>query len=522
MTVVEDALPEDLAALKALVLAQRQALAEKDQTLARKTAEIEHLQAQLNLLLAKRFGPSSEKVSADQLRLFNEAEQDAGEPEPPQLLSVPSHTRRAGGRRPLPEALPRIAVIHELAESERICPHDGTPLEVIGEETSEQLDIIPAQVRVIRHIRRKYACPCCEGHVVTAPLPAQPVPKSLASPGTLAWVATAKYADGLPLHRQEAILARAGIELPRATLAIWMIKLGEDLIVPLITLLRERLLAYDIVQMDETTVQVLNEPNRAASAKSYMWVTRGGPPEQAIVLYEYAPTRGAEVPLRLLEGFRGYLQTDGYEGYNAVASTGAVIGIGCFAHARRKFDEALKAYGKAATAKGGRAQQGLDFIRALYRVEQRARDLPPEERRALRLEQAQPILDHLRAWLDTALPEVPPATPTGKALGYLDSQWPRLVRYLEDGRLAIDNNACENAIRPFVIGRRNWLFSDTVRGAKASANLYSLIETAKANGLEPYRYLRHIFTELPKAATVEDVEALLPTRELAARLNDTS
>ncbi len=508
-----ETLPEDLATLRTLVLEQRRELA-------RKSAEIEHLQAQLNLLLAKRYGPSSEKVSAGQLRLFNEAEQAAGEPEPPALLTVPAHERHRGARRPLPAALARIEVLHELPEAERICPHDGTVLVAIGEEISEQLDIVPASVRVIRHLRRKYACPCCEAHLVSAPLPPQPIPKSLASPGTLAWVATAKYADGLPLHRQEAILARAGIELGRATLASWMVRLGEALAQPLVNLLRERLVAYDLVQMDETTVQVLNEPGRAATTSSYMWVARGGPPEQPIVLYEYAPSRGAEVPLRLLEGFRGYLQTDGYEGYNAVLKREGITGVGCMAHARRKFDEAWKSYGKAKTVSGGRAQQALEFIRVLYRIERQARELPAEARRDLRRALAEPVLEELRSWLDAALPEVPPATPIGKALGYLASQWERLKRYLDDGRLAIDNNACENAIRPFVIGRRNWLFADSVRGAKASANLYSLIETAKANRIEPYRYLRHIFSEMPKARTVEDVEALLPTAELAARLND--
>lgn len=256
-----ETLPEDLATLRTLVLEQRRELA-------RKSAEIEHLQAQLDLLLAKRYGPSSEKVSAAQLRLFNEAEQAAGEPEGPALLTVPAHERHRGARRPLPAALARIEVLHELPEAERICPHDGTVLVAIGEEISEQLDIVPASVRVIRHLRRKYACPCCEAHLVSAPLPPQPIPKSLASPGTLAWVATAKYADGLPLHRQEAILARAGIELGRATLASWMVRLGEALAQPLVNLLRERLVAYDLVQMDETTVQVLNEPGRAATTSS--------------------------------------------------------------------------------------------------------------------------------------------------------------------------------------------------------------------------------------------------------------
>ncbi|MGH8605678.1 MAG: IS66 family transposase, partial [Gammaproteobacteria bacterium] len=301
-------------------------------------------------------------------------------------------------------------------------------------------------------------------------------------------------------------------ELPRATLASWMVRLGQ-VIQPLINLMREAVLAYDIVQMDETTVQVLNEPGRSAQSQSYLWVQRGGPPEHPLILYEYDPSRSQEVPKRLLEGYRGYLQIDGYEGYNAVCLQPGINALGCWAHARRKFDEALKAQGKAhpdTPAKTGRAHQGLIYIQQLYRIEQEVNGTAPEVRYHVRQQKAKPLLTEIRHWLDAALPEIPPTSATGKALYYLHHQWDRLVRYLKDGRLQIDNNRIENAIRPFVLGRKNWLFCDTVRGAKASANLYSLIETAKANGLEPYYYLRHLFTELPKASTVAQIEKLLP------------
>jgi len=501
MPIALDQLPDDIDALKALV-------AEQVARNAHLQSRVVTLQEQLNLALARRYAASSEKLSPDQIRLFDEAEVEtqAAVPTEAETISVPAHTRRKRGRKPLPEVLPRVEVVHDLPETERVCPHDGHLLGEIGEVTSEQLDIVPAKIQVIRHIRKRYACRCGQC-IKTAPLPPQPIPRSLASPGLLAHITVSKYQDALPLYRQEAILRRIGVDIPRATLANWMIQAGT-LVQPLINLLRDRLLAYDILQMDETPVQVLKEPGRAAQSKSYLWLQRGGPPDQPVVLYDYAPGRGADVPKRLLAGYKGYLQTDGYDGYNAVVAVNGLTHVGCMAHARRKFDEAVKAQGKNKSE--GKAQRGLAQIRKLYRVEKQARKLAPPERHAHRQRHARPILDELRSWLDEALPQVPPTSTTGKALNYLHNEWGRLIRYLEDGRLAIDNNAAENAIRPFVLGRKNWLFSASVKGVNASANLYSLIETAKANGLEPYAYLRHLFTELPKATTVEAIEALLP------------
>ena len=408
----------------------------------------------------------------------------------------------------LPARLPRIEVIHELPEDERFCEHDGQMLREINEVVSEQLDIVPATIQVIRHIRKQYACEC--GRCIrTAPLPAQPIPKSMASPGLLAHVTVSKYVDALPLYRQETILKRIGVELPRATLSSWMIRMGQ-LVQPLINLMRDRLLEYDIIQMDETRVQVLKEADRRAQSKSYLWVQRGGPPDGRVILYDYDPSRSGAVPERLLAGYKGYLQSDGYGSYNAVVAANGLKPLGCMAHARRRFDEAVKAQGK--NKRRGKAWHGLALIQKLYRVEKLARPMTPEKRYRLRLEQAQPIFDEMRTWLEMTLPQVPPKNATGKALHYLHSQWDKLTRYLDDGRLEIDNNLCENAIRPFVVGRKNWLFSDSVAGVNASANLYSLIETAKAHGLEPYAYLREVFTKLPQANTVEDIESLLPGR----------
>jgi transposase len=484
------------------------------------------LQEQINLLLHKRFSANSEKYRAEQADLFNEAEayaEESGEVESIEAESTEagetveeallepatreSMPPRKPGRKALPQELPRVEILHDLPEEQRCCA-EGHALIEIGEEISEQLDIIPAKVQVLRHIRKKYACPCCQANVKTAPLPAQPIPKSNASPGLLAYVATSKFVDALPLNRQSKLFARIGTDINRATLASWMIRCGQ-LIQPLINLLEEPLLHYPVLQMDETTVQVLKEPGRAAESPSYLWVRRGGPPDQPVVLFHYAPSRSQQVANQLLQGYQGTVQTDGYTAYAAVCAKNGLRHAGCFAHARRKFDEALKATGKG-KPKAGKASKALGMIQKLYRIEAQIKHLSPEDKIRIRQEQAVPLLQEIKAWADTSLIQVPPSSLIGKALGYLGKHWASLIVYCEDGRVDIDNNAVERAIRPFVIGRNNWLFSDTVHGAKASANLYSLIETAKLNGLEPYRYLWHIFKELPKAQALDDIEQLLP------------
>jgi transposase len=289
-----------------------------------------------------------------------------------------------------------------------------------------------------------------------------------------------------------------------------MVRAGE-LVQPLVNLLRERLLAYDIVCMDETRLQVLKEPGRAAESQSYLWVQRGGPPDHPILLYDYDPSRSQRVPMRLLEGFAGYLQTDGYDAYSKVCAERGLTAVGCWAHVRRKFDEVLTVQSvNPEKRKNSLAAAGLTKIQALYRIERELQGLPAEERQRIRIARAGPLLEDLRGWLDQHLNLVPPQSALGKALQYANKQWDKLTVYVEDGRLRMDNNLTENAIRPFVIGRKNWLFCDTVAGANASANLYSLIETAKANKLEPYAYLRTVFSELPQATSVDAIEQLLP------------
>jgi transposase len=479
-------------------------LASQQTTLEAREARIRQLEEIIRTFQRKTFAGTSEQVSAAQMGLFNEAEEieATGEPE----VTIQPHTRRRRGRPALPPELPREEVIHDLPEADKVCPHDGAALEQIGQETSEQLDIVPAQVKVIRHVRLKYACPCCQQHVATAAKPAQPLGKSIAAPGLLAYIATAKYADALPLYRQVSQFARSGVELDRTTLANWMIKCGE-LVQPLINRLTELILEQPVIGMDETTVQVLEEPGKPAQSNSYMWVMGAGPPEQRLLVYHYEPSRSSSVPLDRLEGFAGALMADGYSGYGVACRTHGIHRLGCWAHARRKFFDAAKLQPKGKT---GRPDQALAMINKLYLIERQARELDPKQRHQLRQEKSQPELDKLQAWLSKTLPRVAPKTKLGEALHYLDNQWSALIRYLDDGRYPIDNNAIENAIRPFAIGRKNWLFSKTQAGARASANLYSLIETAKGHSIEPYTYLRHVFKELPLAETVDDIDALLP------------
>lgn len=515
----ETLLPDDIDALKALVLRQRE---EHAAAVATRDTTIELLHEKIRLLLAKRFGASSERVADAQLGLFNEAEQDAEsaaeEDQAPENIEVPAHTRRVPKRKPLDPNLPRVSVVHDLDEHDKRCPHDGTALQCIGSVDSEQLDIVPATVQVLRHERRKYACPCCKQYVKTAPMTPQPIPKSQASPGLLAYIATGKYVDGLPLYRQTQQLERLGLECSRTTLARWMVSCGMN-VQPLINLLRDAMLAAGYIQCDETTMQVLKESGKAAETLSYMWVQRTPAPELPIVLFDYDASRSGEVPKRLLEGFSGILQTDGYDGYNAVVRELGLTRVYCMAHARRYFTDALKAKGVNPKKLPPKPLKGtthhlkaLGFFKTLYAIERRIRDKPPDERQRIRQAEAIPVLEKFKAWLDMMHSRVRATSTLGEAIAYARNHWPGLIRYCDDGRVAIDNNAAENAIRPFCVGRRGWLFADSVAGARASANLYSLVITAKANGIEPYAYLRHVFTELPKAQCVEDIEALLPFR----------
>lgn len=479
---------------------------------------VSFLEEQFRLAQLKRFAPSSEKLGA-QGCLFNEAEQDAAafpeEQDDSEAEEDAPKAPKKRGRRALPAHLPRKRIEHDLPEAEKVCACCQGALHRMGEETSEQLDIVPAKVQVLQHVRFKYACRQCDRHgesskIVTSPMPPQPLPGSNASAGTVATVLTAKYADGMPLYRQHDWLLRGEVDVARGTLAQWCIKAGV-LLKPLYAALQRELLNAPFIHGDETTVQVLKEAGRKAQNTSYMWVYRSAAGSaRPVVLFEYQPGRGHEHPQRFLKGYAGTLMTDGYTAWRMLAG---VKHLGCLAHVRRRFDEALKAQ-KTPT---GRAKEALDMIGQLYRIEAKVRKKPPPEGRTLvdeiyrwRQEKSRPILDALHTWLVKNQAEVMPQSLIGKAISYAIGQWLYIYRYIDDGRAPIDNNLIERDIRPFTIGRKAWLFSNSVAGADASAIIYSLMLTCRACDVEPYAYLRHVLTELPKRQAGADVSDLLP------------
>ncbi len=521
---------EDPKELQAIILELQRNLVEAKAHFDRETGI---LIEQIRLLRQQMFGRKSEKMSPvppnTQKTIFDMPEHEDTEEEAEEIV-IPAHTRKKPGRRSLPEDLPREEIIHDIPEEEKICAC-GCMKKRIGEEVSEQLDIIPAQVRVIRHIRPKYACSNCqcdssEGPAVSiAPVEPQIIPKSIATPGLLAYILVGKFVDHLPFYRQEGQFRRIGVDICRATMCRWAMKVASTCQV-MLNLLQEELLAGFYVHADETTVQVLREPGRSPTTKSYMWVFRRGDPQHPILIFKYDETRRADVASEFLRGFKGYVQTDGYVGYDFLDQWADVRHMGCMAHARRKFTDIIKAQGKN-RKKTGSADVAISYFRKLYAIEREARDkrYTPEQIYEVRQEKAMPVLEEFHDWLLKRSSQVLPKSLLGKAVSYCLAQWERLIVYIEDGNLSIDNNAAENAIRPFVLGRKNWLFAGTPEGAEASALLYSLIETAKANGHEPYSYLRYVFKKLPYATTLVEYEALLPwnldARKLAREVVNT-
>jgi len=497
-------LPNDVKSLKKIIVSHQ--------------ATINLLEEKISLLQHNLFGRKSEKLSPnpDQPSLFDEAEEFSEAPEEVTAITVPEHTRKKPGRKPLPADLPRVDKVHDISEEEKICAC-GCQLSRIGEDVSEKLDIIPEQIRVIRHIRYKYACKGCEGvesnegAVKTAALPPQIIPQGIVTAGLVAYVATSKFVDAQPFYRQEKQFARIGVDISRATMSNWMINVGSQC-KALIQLLHGEILSGPVVNIDETRVQVMNEQGRLNTSQSYMWVFLGGSRDGPSIIYQYQPTRAGDVAKKFLEEYSGYVQTDAYVGYDDLESLKIRL-LGCWAHARRKFMDMVKAMKKSGR-KSGSADVALGFIRNLYRIEENVVELKlcPDDIYRVRQEKSKPVLDKFLEWLNKRTIETPPKGLLGKAISYTLNNWERLIRYLENGVLLPDNNLVENAIRPFALGRKNWLFSGHPRGAEASANLYSLIETAKANGLEPYRYLRFLFEKLPYAKTEDDYRALLPQR----------
>jgi transposase len=494
-----------------LQLSQRE-LKDSKKQVSDKIRYIRILEEYLRLVAAQKFGASSEK-NAYQVSLFDEVEletalndledllpeEDLAKPRPPK-------TRQ----RNFSSDLNRIRIELALLDEEK-----AGALRTFFTKVKEELEYVPAKLNVLEYWQEKAVFATDDGSdkIVAAQRPTHPLGKCYASVSLLAYILVAKYADGLPLYRLEGILKRSGADLNRSSMAQWIIRLSETF-KPLINHLRDIQNSSNYLQADETRLQVLKEPGKTAQSDKWMWVIRGGPPNQPSVLFNYDPSRAGSVPERLLEGFQGVLQADGYSGYGKVCASEHVTRIGCMDHARRKFIEATKAVepakGKKRRGSVSKADVALSQIRKLYRIEAGVKDKTDAQRFTARQELAVPILNDLKIWLDANLGKVLKGGLTHKAIQYMINQWPHLIGYCNDGKLQISNALAENAIRPFAVGRRAWLFADTPQGAHASASCYSLIETAKANDIEPQAYIKYLLERITEADTHEKLDALMP------------
>ena len=503
-------------AMQARLSGLEEQLRSKTEELAETLLKNQWLLENLKLTKKKLFGESSEQL--DQMviekfgHLFNEAEGwDASSYE--KETKVKSHTRkcRSGSIEDvIPDGTLTEVVEHRLPEKDRICHVCGTEMVEIGKEVHRSLQMKPAQFWVREDVYYTYACKDCEretGKAVVVSTPRKPsvLPGSYASPRAIAHIMTQKYVMHSPLYRLQQEFERQGLKLSRQTMSNWLLSVSDTWLKPIYDELHRKLCQENVLHGDETTLQVLRETGKSATSKSYMWLYRtSGCAEHSIVLYEYQEDRKAKHAEEFLDGFSGWLHADGYQGYHKLPERIRVVG--CAAHARRKFDEALTALPKE-QQQTSKAAEALCYFAKLFQLEQSFAESKPEERYTKRLEQAKPVLDALLAWANDLIPRTAPKSALGKALHYLKEQWPYLVRYLEDGRLELSNNRAERSIKPFVMGRKGWLFSNTPAGAQASAVIYSLIETAKENVLDPYRYLLWVLESAPAMALEGDAWA---------------
>ena len=475
--------------------------------------EIKDLQNKLQLALFKRYGRSSEKIDPTQIEFFEVPVIDEEPIEEDTSIIVASHPRKKPGRKALDPAIPRKIIVHDIDEADKLCGC-GHNLVKVGEEITERLQVIPEVVYVEQHVRPKYACRYCEGSgdeenpvFRIAPTPPTMIPGSIATAGLLAFIFVNKFVDHLPFYRQEKRFERIGAHISRQNMSNWSLKVYEKL-KPLEKLLKNEVKTGSYIQMDETPLQVMGEEGRPDTSKSYMWLARGGPPERPIVYYNYQETRKAQFVKDFLEDYHGFLQSDGYKGYDsALKGNKEIIHVGCLAHARREFFDATKVLKKA-----GSAHIALKKIAAIYHKEKELKDLELRKDEFLerRKTEVKPLLDDFKKWLDDKAQKIRPMSDTGKAIRYTIGQWSKIRKYLDCSELTPDNNAAERSIKPFVLGRKNWLFSGSPAGANASALLFSLIETAKANDLNPYGYLKWIFEETPLVKSEEEFGKFLP------------
>jgi transposase len=511
MSTDASALPADVATCHALIAQLEQTVTAQQ----RKLAQLEHSLAQL---LRRQYGPRSEAFDPRQQSLFEaEALPESPAPVPPVVETrVKSHVRRGGGRQELPPDLPRERVEHDLTEEQKPCPGCGEPRQRIGCETSEQLEFVPASLKVLVHVRHKYACKACQEHVAIAEAPSRPIEKGLPGPGLLAGVVVSKYSDHLPLYRLEDIFSRHGVELSRSTLSRWAARTA-DLLEPLSRRMIERVRQSAVIHTDDTPVSVLDS-SLPKTRTGRFWVYIGDD-DHPYSVYDYTTSRRRDGPAGFLKEFGGYLQADAFSGYDGIYASSTVQQVLCWAHARRKFFEAKEAHPADACA-------AMAFIARLYEVEREAKALAPDdlrtnvaarerwfaERKALRQERSLPLLAEFRKWLEGAQDRVLPKSPLGQALGYVLPRWEGLTRYCEDGRLAIDNNLSERTLRACAVGRKNWLFLGSDRGGKTAAVLFSVMASCKANQVEPFAYVRDVLAALAIDTPTSDsgLDALLP------------
>lgn len=494
--------------------------------------KVEELSAKLNwyeeqylLSRAKRFGPSSEQTPFEQMSFLNEAESEAYgkihiEPKLDEV-KVSKKKKQRGHKARITKLLPTETINYQLTREDQICPKCNSNLHEMKKEIRKELKVIPAQIMVTEHVRHVYACRNCDKNgistpIIPAPMPNPVIKNSLASASMLAHIMNRKYVEAIPLYRQEQQFKKYGLKLSRQTLANWMIKASNSWLKPLYKAMHEELLKKEVLHADETVLEVLCEPDRPATTNSYMWLYRTSGDSVPIVLYEYAMGRSGDYAKAFLKGFKGYLHTDGYGGYRKLQNTdeyqSGITLIGCFAHARRRYDEALKAISDKKGISATTTHQGLEYCNILFRLEKKLKDLPFKERQKRRIEEAKPVIKAYFEWAKTKEKEVLPKSKLGEAISYSLRQREYLENYLLDGRLEISNNRAERSIKPFVIGRKNWLFSNTPGGAESSAIIYSIVETAKENNLNPFPYLEYLFEQLPNIdlKDKDEISALLP------------
>ena len=488
----------------------REAKAKLESELQNLHLQLDYLLEQFKLSHQRQFDSSSEKhltkidtFDEPQAQLSPEAQEDVAEETETITYERRKNTGKAK-RTALPDYLPREDRIFDIPESEKTCACCGDAKVCFGKDVSEQLKVMPPKVVVISYQRLKYSCKSCEGEITVAPKPDLFLPKSIADASLVAYTIVMKYVDHIPLYRQEKIWARNKVELPRNTTCAWVMKAAE-LCLPLWQMIRQEIVASQYVQVDETTVQVMKEPQRKNTQKSYMWVYRkaSGAP---LVFYDYQETRQAKHPKTILSGFKGTVQTDAYSGYDWLDEINDVKHLACMAHARRPFAELQK----LSKHKKGLAYDMLEMIAVLYKIESDIKNLSDEKKYEERQEKSKPVLEKIHAWLAEKIHSAPPKSKIGRAIGYMQTHWEKLIRYIDDGAWDIDNNRIENSIRPFALGRKNWLFAGNPRGARAGAILYSLIMSAKENGLNEHAYLTFVFNRIRSCKNDSDYQKLIP------------